>query len=372
MQQHFFEERPEAKLPLDLYFQNHVLQQMQAEQISAARIGDYQTYVRRWAQCWAEMEKEHRTITPVLYLINPRDLAIFQKWVQARFGLSNSQTNKHTTGISSLLRRAEQDWVIGRVPTIKNLPSGGSVGTLFVFTADEFDQLFEAAEQAAWPSKTIAGQYVDASLYWQTFLVGGWNYGFRAQEWWAVKRTVKHTLQWDGVCFEPKMKIHGREMTSKHGWLSWRQQKTGREMVLPMNQAVSNWMRLLGDHTAGSGARVFDSPYNTGTAKGTQRVTPASGFYACWWDIVERAGIRPAVDAKGNHSTHCPKHFRKTARTLHQNLWGGDGTIANWITGHAGSGNVGDRNYYNAMDKVIDSLARIEQPESFTRFLQDR
>lgn len=111
--------------------------------------------------------------------------------------------------------------------------------------------------------------------------------------------------------------------------------------------------------------RIWNFPFSAGTKKGKQRILPSSGFYAAWWDLVKRAGLEESLKFKagGAHATHCPSHFRKTAHTIHRDQVG---DAANWITGHSGK-SIGEKHYYNALPKVIQSIHSIEQPREFLR-----
>jgi len=80
---------------------------------------------------------------------------------------------------------------------------------------------------------------------------------------------------------------------------------------------------------------------------------------------IVRPGLVPKTEitSRGHvkHLTYCPSHFRKTAHTLHRDRIG---NAANWITGHKGA-TVGERFYYNAFGKVMDSVMTMPQPEEF-------
>jgi hypothetical protein len=199
--------------------------------------------------------------------------------------------------------------------------------------------------------------------------VGGWNYGFRPQEWWSCKGFAS-PLRWPNVLFDPELEIEGRIYSNPQGWLRWVQDKTDHEVTLAMNATVNRYFRGLWesltarqqrDATTAQGRRVWDFPCTTGTAKPGRRPTPLDGFYAAYWAIVEAAGITPKTDADGKRLTHRPSHFRKTAHTEHRDRIG---NAADWITGHRSGKSIGERNYYVAIDKVTESILAHPQPAS--------
>lgn len=365
-QQHFTRsEAPEAAWTLQRWWDDTVRPAMLAEGKSQARIGDYETYLKRWDR-WCS---HHRTIYPVLCDINPATLTEFRTWLISSEKITKSQSDKHLQGISTLLKRAVDAWII---PRLAKLSACGKKGEAvkFVFSAEEINSLYAACADVQWPAKFADGRSCqNAAEYWRTYLVGGWNYGFRPQEWWSYEGSA-NALTWDGVHWDPEFEVEGRMVTNESGWTTWTQDKTGHVVVLPMNVTLHRYLRGLWDLLPKTrqrpDRRVWDFPMSAGTAKPKQKLTPASGFYAAWWDIVKRAGITPKTkaDSRGRVKmlTHCPSHFRKTAHTLHRDRIG---NAANWITGHSGK-TIGEKHYYNAVKKVIESVASLPQPSCFT------
>lgn len=357
-------EAAEARWTLRRWWTDGVRPAMVAEGKSKARLGDYETYLRRWDR-WAS---NHRTVYPVVCDISPATLTQFRTWLISDENLTGAQSDKHLQGISTLLKRAVDAWII---PRLARLSACGKKGEAvkFVFSTEDLDALYGACEGVQWPA-----QYQDArrcplaTAYWRAFLVGGWNYGFRPQEWWSYERSAS-AITWSGVHFEASMEVEGRTVSNEHGWLVWTQDKTAHQLTLPMNAAVRRHVQTLWDglpiRFRKPDARVWDFPLSAGTAKPKQRVTPASGFYAAWWDLVDRAGLQPKTteDSRGNRKTltHCPSHFRKTAHTLHRDRIG---NAANWITGHSGK-TIGEKHYYNAIGKVVESITTLPQPAAF-------
>lgn len=354
---------PEAKWTLRQWWTDAVRPAMIAERKSAARLGDYETYLRRWDQ-WAA---NHRIDTPVVCDISPATLTQFRTWLLSEQKLNAAQADKHLQGVSTLLKRAVDAWII---PRLARLPACGRKGEAvkFVFSSEDLDQLYKACDGVQWPSAFQDGRPCSAAPYWRAYIVGGWNYGFRPQEWWSYEKRAT-SLLWSGVLWPEETEVEGRMVRSEHGWLTWRQDKTDHVMMLPMNAAVRDHLEALWSELPKRSRRldrrVWDFPYSAGTAKPSQLVTPASGWYAAWWDLVERAGLRPklAEDSRGNRRalTHCPSHFRKTAHTLHRDRIG---NAANWITGHSGR-TIGERHYYNAIAKVVESITTLPQPAAF-------
>jgi hypothetical protein len=243
----------------------------------------------------------------------------------------------------------------------------------FRFSIDEVDAMLRAAAELRariWPRAWADGRACrEPDLWWRAYFIGGWNYGFRPQEWWSYEGQMS-PLTWSGVHFEPRLEIEGRDYVNEHGWLRWTQDKTGHVLTLPMNATVCRYMQALWqalssrqqrNAVAGSAGRVWDFPRASGTAKPGKTSRPSDGFYATYWAIVEAAGISPKLDAEGKRLTHRPSHFRKTAHTEHRDRIGG---AADWITGHRSGKSIGERNYYVAVDKVTESILAHPQPPS--------
>ena len=377
------QEAPESRWELAKYYTEVVRPALIAEGKSKARLSDYKTAVTRWQECFSVMEipeKEGpdfsgkldlRTYTPLLYQITPATLEEFREWLLKGITTPHG-ADKNVSAIVAILRRAETTWVIPRLPKLKPA-TRPRVGVLFTFLSEELTQLHAAAAGTQWPTKTnpaSGSMSVDPALYWRLFLIGGYTYGFRPQEWWRFdnRRDSARALSWSGVNFGPTQEVHKREVHNEHGWLTWEQTKTCRTMILPMSAAVRKAIVDVRDTLSvdpQATDRVFPFPLSAGTSKGSQSVYPSSGFYAAWWDMVKRAGIdaQTKEDARGRemHTTHAPKHFRKTARTIHQMRIG---SAANWITGHLAK-TVGERNYFNAVEQVIESINAMQVPEGF-------
>jgi hypothetical protein len=371
VQTHFTQpDAPEAQWTLHRWWTERVKPEMVAEGKSADRISQYETYLRRWNQCCLE----HWTNYPVLQTISPATLSQFRAYVISKKLTSGAQADKHISGISTLLRRAEKAWILPRVATLPAAHRGEKTeGLKFRFTLAEIDSMLRAAVELRdriWPRAWVDGRACrEPDLWWRAYFIGGWNYGFRPQEWWSYERSM-HALRWSGVIFDANLEIDGRDYHNEHGWVRWQQDKTGHVLTLPMNATVSRYMRGLWesltsrqqrDASTGSGRRVWDFPCASGTAKPGRPPTLSDGFYAAYWAIVEAAGISPKLDAEGTRLTHRPSHFRKTAHTEHRDRIG---NAADWITGHRSGKSIGERNYYVAIDKVTESILAHPQPPS--------
>lgn len=374
---------PEASLSLPEYFRTVVRPQLIAESKSKARLTEYDTAVRRWESAFSidhpveskigctPGDLEQRIYTPLLYQITPGTLESYRTRLLMA-SISPRQVDKNAATIVAILRRAHATWVIPRLPTIKS-QTAPTTALLFTFDLDELSAIHAACEGAAWPMKTdraSGSRPVDAALYWRAFVIGGYLYGFRPQEWWRFdnRRSASQALSWNDINFDPEHEIHGRTKSNPHGWLRIFQTKTQRWVVLPMNEPMRVALLAIRDTMPkgfDTSQRVFCFPRSSGSKKGNQTVYPSSGFYSAWWDIVRRAGITPRIktDERGRdtHETHAPKHFRKTARSHHQRRIG---SSADWITGHLAK-SVGERHYFDALPDVMRSIAETEMPEGF-------
>lgn len=363
VQTHFTEASgSEAGWTLPQWWSETVLPAMRSEGISAARISDYETYLRRW-----EAFPEHRTHPPVLCTISPATLLQWRTWLVSKRKLSAPAADKHVQGVTTLLRRAVDAWILPRIPRLKPLAKDKPAGIKWCFSAPDLDAMYQATEGVQWPATFADGvPCPHPESYWRAFLVGGWNYGFRTQEWWAYEGKMT-PLVWDGVRWDPDIEVESRDVSNEHGWICWTQDKTGHRLTLPMNATVRRHLLELWDSLPRRrqrlSSRVWDFPLSAGTKKPNQELTPASGFYAAWWDLVDRAELKPKRAKCGRRLTHCPAHFRKTAHTAYRDSIG---TAANWITGHSGR-SIGEKHYYNAINKVIEGVQSRQQPSAFLR-----
>lgn len=363
----------EAGWTLQRWWAEGVRPRMVEEGRSAARIGEYETYLRRWEQCCLN----HWTACPVVRDVSPATLGEYRTYLVEALDVSSGQADKHVKGVSSLLQRAADDWIIERVPRVRAGPNGQAKQALkWVFTPADLDALYAACDGVQWPSRFAdGGACENPAEYWRLFLVAGWNFGFRPQEWWAYE-SGPVPITWGGISWEREIQVEGRPATSAGGWATWSATKTGHTLQLPLHRVLRAHLErvwnALPARRRQRKVRVFDFPHTAGTAKPGRETTPADGWYAAWWDLVKRAGLKPRLAKSGKHLTCCPSHFRKTAQTNHRdNVVEIDGLpvrvgdVADFVTGHAGGKNVSLRHYYRSIRMVVATCESLRQPSSF-------
>jgi len=365
--------REEAAWSLQRWWSDVVRGRLLAEGKSKDRISQYDTYVRRWEQCCLN----HWTAYPVVGEISPATLADYRTYLVERLQVTARAADKHAKGISALLQRAADDWIIARVPRLRaTSPSGKRAATKWIFCPSDLDALYAACEGVQWPSQFSDGKPCEnAGDYWRLFLVAAWNFGFRLQEWWSYE-SGPQPITWGGIAWGHEIQVEGRAATSSNGWATWTATKTGHTLQLPLHTALRAhleriWAALPVKRRRPK-RRIFDFPFSAGTAKPGRETTPADGWYAAWWDLVQRAGLQPETNATGRHLTYLPNQFRKTAHTAHRdNVVQVDGRAvrvgdaADFVTGHAGGKNVSLRHYYRSIGIVIATCESLRQPASF-------
>jgi len=345
---------------------------MVAKGMSADRLGEYATYIRRWESCCLE----HWTATPGLQEISPLTLEDYRSYLVDSLKVPVGAADKHVQGVSALLKWAADDWIIERVPRVRKTDTKARQGLKWVFSAADIDALYAACDGVEWPAKFRDGTPCENGAdYWRLFLVAGWNFGPRVQEWWACESDTA-PIAWGGVIWDRMAEIEGRSVRSSHGWAQWTATKTGHRFTLPLHTVVRSHLERV-YHALPADRRdpdrpVFDFPLSRGTKRPGRPLSPADGWYAAWWDLVRRAGFRPKKGKDGRHRTHRPGQLRKTAHTLHRdNVIEVDGRtvrvgeIADFVTGHSGGRNVSLRHYYRSVDAVIATCESLRQPASF-------
>jgi len=370
----------EAGWTLQRWWSERVRPAMVEEGRSKDRIGQYETYLRRWESCCVN----HWTTRPVVSDISPVTLGQYKSYLTDELKVTQSAAEKHVKGVSALLQRAEHAWILPRVPRLefrgKRKPNEG---LKWNFEPEDMDALYAACDGVQWPAKFSDGWPCENPAdYWRLLLVAGWNYGFRLQEWWSYERlkdppgAMPTPIRWRGIVWDRTTEIEGQPATSRHGWACWRSNKTDYVYRLPMHDALRRHLRVVWDRLPegrrAPETKVFDFPLSAGTKKPGRKVQPKNGWYAAWWDLVDRAGLRPQLDESGKHITYLPSQFRKTAHTRHRDnvvtIDGKDVQVkdsADFVTGHSGSRNVSLRHYYRSVAIVIATCESLAQPSSF-------
>lgn len=335
---------------------------------SADTIGEYETHLRRWAECWDAVRSQegenwkYRIMHPVLPEIDRPELETFRCWLQRQVEDGketwvNRTINKHVGTIQAVLQAAVEHGLKQFCPKLKPLPAR-SVARKLHLSYDEADALKRACRVAAWPS----GLPAPAALYWETMVVGFCVYGFRTQEQ-ARYESNKQELRWPDVRDDEETPHPDGKARCRLGWLVYTPQKQidkkPEPLVLPMVDAYRrhlNAIRSFGVNPEGS---VFPFPLSN------------EKFYDTWRAIVAAAGVKPKPGLDGLQPEYQIRHLRKTAtRWLNDHRPG----IAEYIVGHADDrspdkemeGSKVSRKHYDfAEDRVLEALSTLPLPPSF-------
>ncbi|MBK8916447.1 MAG: hypothetical protein IPM64_17920 [Phycisphaerales bacterium] len=334
---------------------------------AADTIGEYETHLRRWGECWDAVRDQegqnwkYRMTHPVLPEIGRTELETFRGWLQrqadgGRRGWSARTVNKHLGTIRAVGEAAVRHELLPAFPKLDPLPET-KAGRKLHLSYDEADALKQACRVAAWPT----GLPAPAALYWETIVVGFCVYGFRTQEQ-AKYESAMRELRWPDIRDQAETPDPDGKASWRLGWLVYTPQKQERlkskPLVLPLVEAYHRHLtaiRAFGGDPQGS---VFPFPLSN------------EKFYATWRAIVAAAGVRPKPGLDGLQPEYQIKHLRKTA-TKWLNDHGaqiGCPGVAPYIVGHAAersASKVSDTHYDHPEQRVLAALTTLPLPPSF-------
>lgn len=190
-----------------------------------------------------------------------------------------------------------------------------SKGLPFIFSHDQLNALYRAADWQAWPT-------AEAPLIWKTLLVLHYSAGPRTYDLLS--------LEWSDVDFDYK----------GVGSITFQARKTGKLQRVPLTPAARR--HLLALQPTASTARVF--PRFERSNKSTIR--------RHWRRLLEAAKI-PAGPVM--------EDMRKTCNTAYNDLSPG---VGDYVLGHRLAG-VNAKFYYDPTNIVLDAVARLPMPEAF-------
>lgn len=330
---------------------------------SADTLGEYETHLRRWAECWDAVRSQeaenwkYRMTHPVLPEIGRTELEAFRNWLQQHPDrLSNRTINKHLGSIRAIGEAAVRNELLAAFPKLEPL-TAGTAGRKLHLSYEEADALKRACRAADWPS----GLPCPAALYWETLVVGWCVYGFRTQEQ-ARYESAMRELRWPDLRDHEETPDPDGKATWRHGWLVYTPQKQERikdkPLVLPLCEAYHRHLQAIRSFGGEFSGSVFPFPLSN------------ERFYATWRAIVAAAGVKPKPGLDGLQPEYQIKHLRKTA-TKWLNDHGakvGCPGIAPYIVGHAAersASKVSDVHYDHPEQRIIDTLSTLPLPPSF-------
>lgn len=356
-------------------FWEKVMRPELTKKLSRDRVGEYQTTINRWT-AWLD---SHRMTYPVLSGIGPATLRGFREFCLEKLLLSVDRCNRHVRDVSALLAAAYEEQIVSGVPRLRKLAISRTERRAeametsvhkFIFSVEEVRAIYRAASAAVWPDRWHGGApLADPSLPWRAFLAIEWAIGSRPADLWPVHGAPRGEellcLRWGWVVREPEIVVDGRKWQNANGWLRLFQSKRSRFVILPLNLEMRRHIDELWEATPTSlrdaDSRVWNFALRAGTNGvghgGKKRPARASdGFYSQWRAIVSEAKQFTPISIVGEQSggwqTHMPKHFRKTAHTMHRARIG---AAANYITDHRLS-TVSESAYWQQLGEVIQSI----------------
>jgi integrase len=307
----------------------------------------YRTTAKRWEE-WSSC---HRCLTPKgARAVTADDLRDFLRWVHeqaiaAGDGNPGRTANKRRTELRAVFRwlveEAEELPAMPRFPKpVKQI----SVAGAYYFTDDEMSALY----WATYSMRNRQWRDRDRSIgaCWRAALVLFRSFGLDTHCLFRAVDRAKEVLCWKHV-FPPGLPP-GRcaKCECEHGWISWRRQKTGRLLILPLDEILAAHLRSIRPADADPQTPIFGS---AGGAKPNIRFR----------GLIQRARIEPKFDLEsGAAKPWVLKDLRKTCATVH------GVELGRMVLGHA-SGSITEEHYANTVPEVLRAIRAMEHPEAF-------
>lgn len=341
----------QGAVTLDAFYRAAVRPVLERKGLTPGRLTEYDLAVRRWLECREDYRREYRISNPVLAQLKTWDFAAFQNWLLMR-GVGGRTVNKHLGDLRSILRRCE---TVGRIPAVDAVPTRRAAPKL-VFSLDDLAVIYRACAAADWPTINAAGEPLDYSpaTGWRAALAVWSTYGLRTQELIATCGRFAG-LAWSNLTGNAPNPTPGGLTSCARGWLVYTPQKQKRfkpePLALPITPAVRHNLDAIGfARLAGKpAAAVFDWPRSR------------RAFYRTWRAILRAAGVEPIKLADGKTAELNPKHLRKTAETLVDQIDPGVGPM---VVGHAPR-ELAYRNYISTETRIAAALDRLALPAVF-------
>lgn len=267
--------------------------------------------------------------------------------------LSPATVRKVFSVVRKTLRRADQEALIGRVPTIPRvLEPRRRPG---VVTADELDLLYRHADAATWPRprglQVSRWGDLQPGDWWRCWLVLFATYGARTADVVSYKNGADGLL-WSSIIDQPECpdpSIPG--LSSQHGWLEYTPAKTKRTRGEPLLLPLSAAARWHIDRFRGLDAvRVFPN--------GRSKIPFAESFQA----IRSAAGVSDDVTIAdtGTRRGRKMRSIRKFCTNAWDSLREG---LGGWVLGHSAQG-TNAAHYRLALPQIVQLVEQFPLPES--------
>jgi integrase len=274
---------------------------------------------------------KYRSHRPILLDVDRDWLRDFRDWQRDRRRVSAITVNKRVATISAIVAACAREGIVERIPRLAKLPCERANKKL-AFTSRELDALYRACRLVTWPSGSEL-----SVVRWKTAIVLFATYGSRCQDV-VSHEACKPGLRWESVRSDPVCP-EDDAVTWEHGWLRFRQAKTGGLVCAPLTAEAARHLRLLRGAGDDPQSRVIDFPLSP------------DGFYKQWGAIRAAAAKAAESDRLLQADVH---NFRDTATTVHNRV---TPQIAAYFTGHA-QGSVSEVHYNLPFGALCDHLRR--------------
>lgn len=195
-------------------------------------ISDNRSFLSKF-QAWAENDTRNSgpRVVSVKTLENSQLLAEYARHLRSQeSGSSESMCTKALAAVGKLANAALKAGLIRRKadkpsrPAIKRLKPRTEkerrVKAVPV-SVEELQAMLAVVDGCRWPQ---IGK-VSASDFWRTCLLSHYCYGFRSQDWFAVRDQWKQGLLWSGIVTETQCPLF-EDLHNEHGWAWYLVHKT--------------------------------------------------------------------------------------------------------------------------------------------------
>jgi hypothetical protein len=209
-------------------------EQDREKRVRASTIQANRSFLRKF-EAWAAARNDTRNTTPRVGPLKTLELSGILKEYARHLrskdsGASESMCTKALAAIGKLAGACQRAGLITARP---DKPSRPSIKLLKPRTElerrtkavpvsiDELKAMLSVVDGCQWPQ---LGK-VSAAKFWETCLLSHYAYGFRSQDWFAVRDQWKQGLLWSGVITDTKCPVL-EDLHNAHGWAWYLVHKT--------------------------------------------------------------------------------------------------------------------------------------------------
>lgn len=314
---------------------------------------DWQPAANKWSRRPSKNagDSDDRITNPVL--TTGVTVAHLEHWRTNGLGdLAPRTKNKHVGLIQQILNACKPHDI--PASSCKARPLQQTQPVKYYITDEQICRMYPLADKLTWPR--VDG--ISTGDWWRCVVALYWTYGFRLQDLFAVKASIKRPitgLQWSSITRKPLTPNPNGKALNELGWLSYTPSKTKRvkplPLYLPITKVVDSALRRL-EH-CGMLGDVVKGPHNS------------DAFYDTWYSWQRRAHVR---DRSGEPFQ--PYALRKSAATYLDLHWTGlADAVIGWSPRDAKKSKMATEVYASTEPMLITYLPTYALPSCFDEFL---